>query len=160
VLSPRRLKWLTLAALLGLAHWFFGNLYEAIVISPNWVVDSPAQLTRLNEFFVRTSPTLFFVPVTPIATVLVWVVTLLNREPATARNYARASLFIALAMLLNALIVTTLISKLFGSDYLSHTRELQAYAARWNILNVCRMSLVATSIVYLFSAFRLLDRAP
>lgn len=30
-------KGLTLLALLALLHWFFGNLYEAVVISPNAV---------------------------------------------------------------------------------------------------------------------------
>src|SRR5690349_24243115 len=48
VMAPNRQKWLTLVAVLGLAYWFFGNLYEAIVFSPNWVTDTPAQMTRLN----------------------------------------------------------------------------------------------------------------
>jgi hypothetical protein len=154
----RLVKWLTLVGTLGLAHWFFGNLYEAVVISPNWIVDSPAQLTRLNEFFVRTSPTLFFIPVTPIAAALVWLTTALNRERAVARSYQRASIFIALAMALNTLIVSTLIVHLFGEDYHAHAAQLQTYATRWNILNLLRMALVATTIVYLFQAFRQLDR--
>lgn len=50
--------WVTLGALLGYLHWFFGNLYEAVVFSPNWVLNSPAQMERLHGFFVATSPTL------------------------------------------------------------------------------------------------------
>src|SRR5690242_9538153 len=50
----RMQKWWTFAAVLGLAYWFFGNLYEAVVFSPNWVVDSAAQIDRLNAFFVNT----------------------------------------------------------------------------------------------------------
>jgi hypothetical protein len=154
----QRIKWLTVAAAVGLLHWFFGNLYEAVVISPNWVVDSPAQLTRLNEFFVRTSPTVFFVPLTPLAAVFVWLATLLNREPGVGGNYRRASLFVTLALAVNTLIVATLITRLFGDDYLAHAAQLQTYATRWNVLNLLRMVLVATTVCYLFQAFRQLDR--
>src|SRR5215212_5573590 len=73
--TPTRQKALTLATVVGLAYWLFGNLYEAVVLSPNWVVDSPAQLTRLNEFFVVTSPTLYFVPLALAALALVFVIT-------------------------------------------------------------------------------------
>jgi hypothetical protein len=62
---------ITLIAMPGLLHWFFGNFYEVIVISPNWVVDSPIQMKRHNEFFVNTSPTIYFVPLTQIAPILV-----------------------------------------------------------------------------------------
>jgi phosphotransferase system glucose/maltose/N-acetylglucosamine-specific IIC component len=158
MVSSNLLKWLTLAASLGLAHWFFGNLYEALVIAPNWTVDSPAQLQRLNEFFVHTSPTLFFVPMVPLATLLVWLVAFLNRDRRLGATYARASLYAALAMALNVLIVTTLITKLFGADYQAHASQLQSYAARWNLLNLGRMGLVATAATYLFNAFRQLDR--
>jgi len=154
-----RLKWLTFSAALGLMHWFFGNLYEAVVFSPNWVLDSPAQLARLNGFFVRTSPTLYFVPITFVATLLVWMVTFLNHDRALRRVYSRASVYIALAMALNAWIVSTLIFKLFGSNYAEHGARLYDYASRWNILNVCRMTLVGITSAYLFSAFRHLDRA-
>jgi hypothetical protein len=123
------------------------------------VVDSPAQLVRLNEFFVRTNPTLFFVPLTPLAAALVWLVTALNREHAVRRSYARASTLIAVAMAVNVLIVSTLIVRLFGDDYRAHAAQLHSYATRWNILNLFRMGFVAATIVYLFQAFRQLDRA-
>jgi hypothetical protein len=157
--NKNRLKWLTFLAALGLVHWFFGNLYEAIVFSPNWVLDSPAQVARLNQFFVRTSPTLYFVPITFVATLLVWLVTFLNRDRALRPMYARASVYIALAMVLNAWIVSTLIFKLFGADYAEHGARLYDYTLRWNILNVFRMTLVGITSAYLFGAFRQLDRA-
>jgi hypothetical protein len=65
-------KW-TITAVIGLAYWLFGNLYEEIVFSPNWIMNSQVQLKRLNEFFVNTSPTIYFVPVTQIVTLLVWI---------------------------------------------------------------------------------------
>ena len=83
----------TLAAMLGLAQWFYGNLYEAIVLSPNWIQNSEVQMHRLNDFFTRTGPTLYFVPLTQIATALVWVLWFGNDRPELGRNYRRAGVF-------------------------------------------------------------------
>jgi hypothetical protein len=152
-------RWLTLLAILALAQWFFGNSYEAVVISPNWVVDSVRQMTRLNEFFVRANPTMYFVPAVLLAPVLVWVLTALNRDASLRQDYRRASLFALLATALNAYVVATVITKLFGPDYLAHADQLAAYCRRWNVLNVLRMILVATTAVFLFGAFRKLDSA-
>jgi hypothetical protein len=154
-----RQKWLTLLAVLGLSWWFFGNLYEAFVISPNWVVDAPAQLERLHGFFVRTSPTAYFVPVTPLAMLLAWALTFTNRRPEARRAYRIASVIGAAAMAVNALIVGTLITRLFGDAYRSFGEELSVLAWTWNGLNVVRMVLTASTAAFLFSAFRALDRA-
>ena len=152
-------KWLTFAAVMGLAWWFFGNLYEAVVFSPNWVIDSPAQLQRLNALFVTTSPTAYFVPITPAAVLLAWGLMLGNRQQALQSDYRKAGVLGALAMALNAFIVATLITKLFGADFASHGEALSTYATRWNVLNAVRMVLTAATAAYLFSAFRKLDRA-
>lgn len=151
-------KWLPLVATLGLAHWFFGNLYEAVVFSPNWVVDSAEQLRRLHEFFVRTSPTHYFVPLTWAAIVLVWVLAARNHDRELAGDYRRASVFAGLAMGLNLVIVATVITRIFGADYLAHGDELRGYCWRWNVLNALRMALVATTAAYTFNVFRRLDR--
>ena len=70
-MNPDARKWWTLVAVIGYASWFFGNLYEAVVYSPNWVTDSAAQMARLNLFLVNTNPTLYFLPPTILATILV-----------------------------------------------------------------------------------------
>lgn len=157
-MTRSRQKWLTLAAVIGLAYWFFGNLYEAIVISPNWIVDSAEQLTRLNGFFVNTGPTLFFVPLTFVATALVWMLLLVNRDSELRVHYRKASLLALALTVLNIVIVTTLVTRLFGADYLSYADELSTYAWRWNVLNVIRMLLTAATAIQLFGAFRKLDR--
>jgi hypothetical protein len=153
-----RARW-TLLATLGFAHWFFGNLYEAVVFSPNWVLDSASQLTRLNEFFVRTSPTLYFVPVISVAAPLAWGLHATNHDLALRSTYRLSSLFALLAVALNTFIVATVITRLFGDDYAVHSGELNGYAWRWNVLNVLRMALVAATTGYLFSAFRRLERS-
>jgi hypothetical protein len=157
-MTKLRPKHWTLFAVIGLAYWFFGNLYESMVFSPNWVSDSPAQMQRLNEFFVNTSPAWYFLAVAPFATVSVWTLLALNTDRRVAQDYKRASLFTLLANIVNVYIVGTLITKLFGADYLQHAAQLNSYCWRWNICNVLRMALVATAAGYLFNAFRTLDR--
>jgi hypothetical protein len=157
-MTTTRQKALTLAGLAFLAYWVFGNIYEAVVIAPNWVVDSPAQLTRLNEFFVVTSPTTYFVPVGLLGPVLTWVLAWRNRDPALATAYRRAAWCTALAVALTAVVVATLLSRLFGADHRSYGAELTTYAWWWNALNVVRIALAGTAVVSMFGAFRVLDR--
>jgi len=159
-MTPSWQKRLTLVAVLGLAYWLFGNLYEAIVFSPNWVTDTPAQMTRLNEFFVNTSPTLYFVPLTILAVLLAWILMAVNRDPTLRADYRRAGLVALLLMALNTLIVATVVTKLFGTELGADPHQLTSYAWRWNVLNVLRMALTATTAAFLFNAFRKLDRRP
>lgn len=149
----------TLLGVVCLAHWFFGNLYEAVVISPNWVVDSAAQLERLNRFFVLTSPTAYFIVVTQLACALVWLLAWFNQRPELRRDYRRAGALALAAALLNLYIVAALIRVLFGHDFQQAASQLHAYAWRWNLLNLLRMALVAMTTRHLFRAFRTLDRA-
>jgi hypothetical protein len=151
-------KNLTLIAVIGLLYWFFGNLYEQIVISPNWVVNSPEQMKRLNEFFIVTTPTLYFVTITQLATVMTWLVFFINKSEATKIFYRRAAAFALLATILNAVIVATIVIKLFSPEYQSYGSQLYDLCFRWNILNIVRMALVCTTIFYLFNAYRVLDR--
>ena len=156
------LQWqrrLAVVALAGLAWWFFGNLYEAIVFSPNWVVDSTAQFVRLEEFFVRTGPTLYFVPVTQLATVLVWVLFAVARDPAARRALGWASLAGRAAPPVNVVVVTTVVPVIFGADVASRAPLLAEYAGRWNVLNAVRLVLTWLTLAATFAAYRALDRA-
>jgi hypothetical protein len=149
---------LTLVAICGLAWWFFGNAYEAFVISPNWVHESAEQVGRLNTFFKVTSPTHYFVPITPLATLLVWWLAWRNREPSAKPYFMRASVLIALATALNVLIVSTVILRLFGRANALSPELTHELTVRWNYLNLCRIALVGAVITALFQAFRRLDR--
>jgi hypothetical protein len=156
--TPARQKALTLTTVVGLAYWLFGNLYEAVVFSPNWVVDSPAQLTRLNEFFVVTSPTLYFVPLALAALALVFVAAWLNPVGELAPLYRRARLLAVLDVALNAVIIPFVITRMVGPGYREHLADATALAWWWNGLNLVRIALTAGTAALLFSAFRTLDR--
>ena len=149
-------KWIMIS-ILGLTHWFFGNLYEAIVFSPNWIIDSPLQIKRLNEFFIATSPTLYFVPLSQFATILVWFVYLKNKEKSIKKELKLASVYVFVATIFNIIIVTTTALKLFETEYAQYGNYLSTLTWRWNILNIFRMGLVAISIYFMFQSFRKLD---
>lgn len=151
-------KALTLLAVAGMAWWFCGNAYEAIVLSPNWTDDTPAQLRRLHEFFADTGPTLYFVPLTQLATLLVWVLAWRNRDGEVARSYRHAGWWAVALTALNAYIVIAVVPNLFGDAYLTHPGRLLFYCRQWNVLNVVRMALTAVTVYYLFNAYRTLDR--
>lgn len=150
-------RW-TMVSVLGLGYWFFGNLYEAIVISPNWISNSPHQLKILNEFFVNTSPTAYFVPVTQLASVLVWVLLWQNQWATVKADLKKASIFILLATIVNIYIVKTIVLKLFSPDFQKYSEHLNELAWRWNILNLVRMVLVATTGYFLFQSYRKVDK--
>ena len=158
-MTASRQRTLALTALVGLACWLFGNLYEAVVFAPNWVSDSTAQFARLHEFFATTGPTLYFVPVTQIALVLVWVLWWRNRDGELARDYRRAAGTAAVLAALTGYIVVAVLPHMFGADALAHPGDLHAAAWQWNVLNVFRMLLTATTAYLLFGAFRKLDRS-
>lgn len=150
-------KW-TMIAILGMSYWFFGNLYEQIVIAPNWVVNSVEQVRRLNEFFINTSPTHYFVPITLLAPVLVWILYFSNKIDSVRKDLRIASVFAILDSVLTTFIVATIVMKLFGEDYLDQGDFLNTLTWRWTILNIFRMTFSAFIVYYLFSTFRKLDK--
>lgn len=155
--TPRIVRLLLLVALVALAWWLFGNLYEAIVISPNWVIDTPAQLQRLNEFFQRTSPTTYFVPMSQLALLALWTGLILGRARLPRREaVAVGVLSVALAGL-TAVIVSVLIPALFGPDFRTRGEELTDYAWWWNLANGVRMALTAGCLALVW---RLLAAVP
>ncbi|MGJ6966753.1 hypothetical protein ACSDR0_33050 [Streptosporangium sp. G11] len=157
-MNPTLQRRLTLTAVIGLAYWLFGNLYEAVVFSPNWVGDSPAQFARLDGFFAVTGPTLYFVPLTMLALVLVWALWWRNENDALAADYRRAGITALVLAALTAYIVAAVIPRMFGADAFAHPENLNAAAWQWNILNVLRMILTATTAYFTFNAFRKLGR--
>jgi hypothetical protein len=157
--SPVLQRRLTAAAVVGLAWWFFGNLYEAVVLSPNWASDTADRMQDFHDFTVRTGPTLYFVPVTQLATVLLWVLLVLNRLPQARRAYRLAGLVALLATAVNVVVVTGVVPELFGDPSAVAPDRLAELALRWNVLNVVRLLLTGAAAVLAHQAYRVVDRA-
>lgn len=146
-------KYSVLFALFGMSYWLFGNLYEEIVISPNWIDGSIEQLTRLHQFFKNTTPTHYFVPFTQLATIIIWIVYFTNKTDELKRDLRLASIFGLSATIINFYIVLTIVLKLFSTEYLQYGEHLNALCWRWNVLNIFRMLLTGTTIYYLLNVY-------
>lgn len=150
-------KW-TLFAIFGIAYWFYGNLYEAIVFGPNWATDNPNLLTHLNAFFVNSSPTLYFIPLTLLSVISILILTVKNKVDLVKRDYRIASILALIITGLTSFIVGFVLSKMFGAAFYENPNEGGFYGKVWNILNAFRLILEAITIYYLFSAYRKLDK--
>lgn len=150
-------KW-TLATVLGLAYWFFADFHEAIIFSPNWVVDSPAQMKRLNEFFIYTSPTIYFVPVVIFTIATLWFLSFANKLDEVKREYRMGSIFVLAATIITVFFVVLILPNMFGNGLYQKPDDVKTYAWIWNILNIVRVGLVVTTTYYLFNAYRKLDK--
>ncbi|MCF7548559.1 hypothetical protein [Pseudonocardia sp. WMMC193] len=158
-MSPVLQRRLTGAAVVGLAWWFFGNLYEAVVLSPNWAIDTADRMQDFYDFTVRTGPTLYFVPITQLAVALLWVLVVLNRVPQARGAYLLAGLLALLATAVNVVIVATVVPELFGDPTAVAPDRLADLALRWNVLNVVRLLLTGAAAFVAHKAYRCVDRA-
>lgn len=153
----RQKNW-TLFSIFGMAYWFFGNLYEAIVFGPNWAVDDPKILEHLNAFFVKSSPTLYFIPMTLLAAISIWVLTFTNKINAVKRDYRIASVLALIITVMTSLIVGLILSNMFGAAFYDHPEKGSLYGRLWNMLNAVRLVLEGATIYYLFNSYRKLDK--
>lgn len=148
----------TLFSIFGITYWFFGNLYEAVVFGPNWVIKDPNHLKHLNDFFVNSSPTAYFIPMTLLAAISIWVLTFFNKIETVKREYRMASILALIITVMTSLIVSLVLSKMFGPGYFENPSEGSFYGMLWNILNALRLLLEVATIYYLFNVYRRLDK--
>ncbi|KRQ30557.1 MULTISPECIES: anthrone oxygenase family protein [Mycobacteroides] len=137
----------------GIAMWFFGNLYEAVVIGPNIAGDTKEQLRAFQQFTVVTNPVYYYIPLTQIAavTLIVWFV----RTPWGAPE--KRSLFIAslaeiAAVALSIYIIVKLNMTLFFGSLGETPDELHRLALQWNLLNLIRVGVTALALVFALGA--------
>ncbi|WP_412476570.1 hypothetical protein [Flavobacterium sp. TBRC 19031] len=140
-------------SLFFLAHWFFGNLYEEIVLAPNQLTESYQALKNWQGYFTVTNQIFYYVPFTQIA---VFVVCYLYFKAANSKEKAylkKASIFGLLSIALTALIVTQLNLKLFFGDIEKYKSEIYTLSVIWLIGNAIRLYLVGSSLYFTFKAY-------
>ena len=146
---------LLLFSLFGTTMWFFGNLYEGIVIAPNMLENSIQRMHSWQDFFVVTNPIFYYVPLPPLATVALVVLYFKtpNQKTALKRRLKMASIFQIASIVLSIYIITQINLKLFFGDLEKYTDEIQSMAILWNVLNVFRLALVATALTFTFKVY-------
>jgi hypothetical protein len=146
---------LLLFSLFGIAMWFFGNLYEGIVIGPNMLENSVQRLRSWQDFFVTTNPIFFYVPISQLATITLLILFFRTPKQETElnRQLKLASIFLVSSMVLSVYIITQVNFKLFFGNIEKYSDQVQSKAILWNILNLFRVVLVAISLTFVFKAY-------
>jgi hypothetical protein len=154
----RKLAILLALTALGLAHWLFGNVYEAVVVAPNWEFSFEAERVLRRQAHRLASPVLYFVPWTQISTLLAvaaWRTGRRVRDPdvRTARWLGVAALGAVVTQALTVYVVTQLNLRLFFGNDLS-IAETSVLMARWQALNLARVGLEAVTLAASVLALR------
>jgi Domain of unknown function (DUF1772) len=143
-------EWMSWLALLLLAQWFFGNLYEAIALMPN-LMPIIALKSRAREALFKTkvgSPIAYYVPASaPVLLLLaVLTVTALDRHTAGVPYIVSACGLVFAGGALTVYIVRSVNLELFfepPTDLVRAGRLL----AKWQRLNHVRLTLSLAAIV-------------
>ena len=153
---------LLLFSLIGTAMWFFGNLYEAIVMGPNMLNDTMTRMEHWQHFFVLTNPIFFYVPVTQLATVVLIILffNTASQKVELKRFLKLASIFQIAAIILSVYIITQINLKLFLGDLSKYADQVSSLATLWNILNILRVLLVGLGLTFTFKAYLQTQKAP
>lgn len=142
---------LLLITLFGLALGFFGMLYEGVVIVPKMLNLTPAKMQLWHNFYLIINPIIFYVPVVPMATVILIVLYFTEKKQNDSRGrLGLAALSQIVVMALTVYIVTQINLKLYFSDIEKYADLIPAKTFLINILSVIRLIFSATALVSTF----------
>lgn len=131
-----------------MAQWFFGNVYEEIVMVPNHLIDTFNTLTGYVAYFHITNPVFYFVPFTQLAIIIVLILYSKCDEMNQKRLLKKASIFGIIAILLTVVIVTQINVKIFSANFANYQDQLYTLSVFWLLGNAVRIFLVGASIYY------------
>ncbi|MGA0560674.1 hypothetical protein ACO2Q8_28675 [Larkinella sp. VNQ87] len=147
-------------ALFFLAHWFFGNLYEEIVLAPNQLSNSYQALQNWQEYFTITNQIYYYVPFTQFAVIALIVLFLKSTHQPEKDLLKKASIHGILAIVLTVLIVTQLNVKLFFGDLDKYRQQIHTLSVIWLIGNAIRLYLVGSSLYYTLKVWTIRQPQP
>ena len=131
--------------------WFYGNLYEGIVIAPNQLSNTIEKLEIWNGYFTVTNPIFYFVPLTHLAVIAVWILAFRKLDRHVVRDIRRAAILLTIAEAVTVYIVVELNLELFfGSKF---NQEAITKVRLWNIFNLLRVLLVGIALKFVFNSY-------
>jgi hypothetical protein len=134
-----------------MAYWFFGNLYEEIVLIPNQLVNSLEALNCWQSYFSVTDQVYYFVPCMLIAVMGTCTLFFRSRERVQRSFLKRSVISSMIATALTIVIVNEINEKLFYGDIEKIKNDLKMLVILWLIGNAVRLYLLGTALYYLFS---------
>ena len=140
---------------IGLAHWFFGNLYETVVFTPNTLADPATALTHWNAFTRVSTPVWYYIPMSPLTFLASVAACVLGRHRGVVLRQwlLRTLVLTTLATALTVYIVTQINVNVFFSGMNLITHRDQVNTMIWTGIPLGLTRLVATGIG-LYSAIR------
>lgn len=142
-------------SLFFLAHWFFGNLYEEIVLAPNQLTNTYEALKNWQGYFTVTNQIYYYVPFTQIAVFVVCYLYFHTDDKAEKRLLKKASILGLLSIVLTVVIVTQLNLKLFFGDIDKYKSKIYFLSVIWLVGNALRLYLVGSSFYFTFKVYLL-----
>lgn len=146
-------------ALIFLAYWFFGNLYEEIVLVPNHLINSFEVLTAYHQYFVLSEPTYYFVPLTQTAVLVVFLLYWKSGDGEQKGLLRKAAVFGLLSLVITAIIVTQINAKLFAANVTHYQDILFDLSVMWLVGNLVRMFLVGGCLYFVWKTYILRQTA-
>jgi Domain of unknown function (DUF1772) len=146
-MQPRHRSRLQAAAWLGLAHWFFGNLYEEVVRMPARIAEHPPA----GGPFASGSPVRYYLPAAPVtlATTLACVAAGWHRRADRPALAAAGLLTATGAALTGHLVRAVNLGLLDGPRRPSNPAERQRLVEHWHRVHRVRLVVVAAAAVAL-----------
>jgi hypothetical protein len=141
---------LATAAVAGHAHWFFGNLYEAVVLAPGWTSMAGRPVQLAGGFLGPGSPVRYYIPATPL-TALVTVTA--GVAGWNVPQVARPPLALGVALcLVSAAVTVYIVTRVnlrlfFAADTAPEQKAM--LARRWVRLNRVRLVTVGAAAILL-----------
>jgi hypothetical protein len=145
-------------SLFFLAHWFFGNLYEEIVLAPNQLTHSYEALKSWQNYFRITNQIHYYVPFTQIAVLVVGYLYVKSTDRAEKKLLKKAGLYGLFSIALTVVIVTQLNLKLFFGDLDRYKDQIHTLSVIWLIGNAVRLYLVGSALYFVFKTYLLRQR--
>src|ERR1700758_296098 len=147
---------LLLFSMFFMAHWFFGNLYEEIVLAPNNLVNSFDALSHWQSYFTVSNQIYYYVPITLVAVIVFCILYFKTKDENQKQLLKKAGIFGLLGIAISIVIITQLNTKLFfGNNLTKYKDQLYTLSVIWLIGNAIRLYLVASSFYYIFKTYQL-----
>ncbi|MGS2646796.1 hypothetical protein [Streptosporangium sp. G12] len=147
-----------MAARLGQMHWFFGNVYEAMVDMPQLLAD--ARSHRVPKLLGAGSPLRYYLPVAPL-TLAGTAASLIDswRSGGDRRVIIAAAVSMASATALTAYLVRTVNLRLLRSSEPLSVTEVRGLVQIWHRGNLARLLALIVAMWALRQASCVADSA-
>jgi hypothetical protein len=132
-------------------HQFFGNLYEMVAIAPNL---KPDTLAHFRPFFVHSNPSLFYIPISPIGTIVTIIAAFLTHrlQWENRKLILWGAVFSFLMQVITVPIVAFINMRLMFGPLELTDNQIELMGTLWIVGNGVRMVITIPAVIALVRA--------